>query len=218
MTNEETSVIEQANSAHALLEELILAKYNIAANYLVIGGILSKIRRDGLFKMLGCDSFNEFLGMPEVKLKHSKANYLAHIYELYKVKLGVDDSRLLKIGIANLNLIAPVVESDKEEWLSKAESLSSSDLRIELGVGPGENVSPPCPPALPCPNGCAICGESPTEKSHFPITRGAGARDEDWVPMCRGCHEEFHRGPEKFILNYKRNWSRWFYDHMNRGE
>ena len=223
MNAEETSVIEQGAIAHKNLEGILAAKYNVVANYLVLGLLFKENRDEGLFKLLGYDSFEDFIASPEVGFSRSKAYGLIRIRELYKEKLGIDDKTLLEIGNAKLALIAPVVESDKEGWLEKARHLSKSDLRIEMGQGPGENkhISPPIPAsALPPEAPCAICGEKPTEKSHVPITRGAGGEEvEDWwIPSCRRCHEEYHQDPKEWVWKNRKNWARWFYSHLNRGE
>ena len=219
MHAEEKSLIEQSAIAERNLDDILHAKYNVVANYLVLGLLFKENRDNGLFKLLGHDSFEDFLGTPEVGFSRSKAYQLIHIRELYKDKLGVDDKMLLEIGNAKLALIAPVVESDKDGWLGKARELSKSDLRVSIAEAGGKFLSPPTSPPRPsslslpmdCINGCG-----PGERSHFPITRGAGADDSWWVPMCRDCHEEFHRGAETFIEKYKRNWARYYYTHMNR--
>lgn len=212
MTTQELEVRARDNK-----EQIHQAVYNVRANFLLLGKLLKENRDNALWK-LEYDSFEGLLGDPSIGLKRSTAYGLIQIVELYLEKLGVPAERILGIGNAKLLAIAPVVESDKEGWLAQAEQLSKSDLKISIAEAGGKAVSPPAPPPRPSSGGCAICGESPTEKSHFPITKGAGARDDDWIPMCRGCHDEFHRGAEKFILNYKRNWSRYFYDFLRRGE
>ena len=221
MNAEITNVIAQSAKAEENRDAIIQAKLNVAANYLILARLLNENHRDSLYKLLGCDSFDEFLGMPEVGFKRSTAYNLIKVWKLYKEKLGIDDHTMLDIGHTKLLKIAPVVEQDKDEWLGKAKSLSVSDLTEEIsGVSGARQLSPPIkspapPPLMACINGCG-----PGEKSHFPITRGAGGQEveEWWVPMCRSCHDEFHRGADTFILNYKKNWARWYNTHLNRGE
>ena len=224
MNAEEQSVIEQGAIAHKNLEGILAAKYNLVANYLVLGLLFKENRDEGLFKLLGYDSFEDFIGSPDVGFSRSKAYGLIRIRELYKEKLGIDDKTLLEIGNAKLALIAPVVEKDREGWLDKAKHLSKSDLRLEIdGQGPGVNLSPFSPPPpvpAPLPNSCINGCKGDTEKSHFPITRGAGGQEVDdwWVPMCRGCHTEYHQSPKEWTWKYRKNWARWFYSHLSRGE
>lgn len=212
MTTEELELRAKDNK-----EQIHLAVYNVRANFLILGKLLKENRDLSLWKT-EYDSFESLLGDPQIGIKRSTAYGLIHIVELYLDKLGVPAERILSIGNAKLLAIAPVVESDKDGWLAQAEQLSKSDLKISIAEAGGKAVSPPAPPPRPsspmdCINGCG-----PGERSHFPITRGAGGKEvEDWwVPMCRPCHDEFHRGPLDFINKYKRNWARYYYSNLKR--
>ena len=219
MTQEEKNLIEQTAKANDNKEQIIQAKFNIAGNYLILARLLKENRDNAYWKLEGCDTFDEFLGQPEVSFSRSKAYSLIRIWELYKDRLHLDDHTLLDIGNAKLALIAPVVESDREGWLAKAKHLSKSDLKIELGQGPGTSrfSSPPAPASVLPPDApCAICGEKPTEKSHFPCSRGASTPEDHWVPMCRECHQDFHARPKDFTWDFKRKWADYFYERINR--
>lgn len=222
MNAEETSVIEQGAIAHKNLEGILAAKYNVVANYLVLGLLFKENRDEGLFKLLGYDSFEDFIGSPEVGFSRSKAYGLIRIRELYKEKLGIDDKTLLEIGNAKLALIAPVVESDKEGWLEKARHLSKSDLRIEIGQGPGDKISlsPPPPAPVPLPGSCVNGCPGDVDRHHFPVGRSSSSDEAgDWtIPLCRKCHTEYHQEPKEWTWKYRKNWARWFYSHLNRGE
>lgn len=215
MTTEELELRAKDNK-----EQIHLAVYNVRANFLILGKLLKENRDYSLWKT-EYDSFESLLGDPQIGIKRSTAYGLIHIVELYLDKLGVPAERILSIGNAKLLAIAPVVESDKDGWLAQAEQLSKSDLKISIAEAGGKAVSPPAPPPRPSPTDpCAICGETPTEKSHFPITRGAGGKEvEDWwMPMCRSCHNLFHVDPKAFVWDYKRKWAKYFYDFLRRGE
>jgi hypothetical protein len=220
MKAEEASIIEQGALAHKNLEDIISAQYNVVANYFIIAKCLSECQEMSWWKILGDESFNAFLGRPELGFKRSWAYELIKIYRLYVEKLGVSAEDFVQIGPTKLLKMASVVEGDKEKWISDAKVLSVSDLNLEIqGAGPGEiKVSPPtsAPPSpMTCINGCG-----PGEKSHFPVTRGAGGDEvEDWwIPMCRECHSKFHADPKGFTWTYKRAWAKYLYGHLNRGE
>ena len=219
MQAEEVSIIEQGALAHRNLEDIISAQYNVVANYFIIAKGLTECQEMSWWKVLGDDSFNAFLGRPELGFKRSWAYELIKIYKLYVQRLGVSAEDFIHIGPTKLLKMASVVEQDKERWLGDAKALSVSDLDIEIqGAASGVKLSPPTSvpsPPMTCINGCG-----PGEKSHFPVTRGAGGKDvEDWwVPMCRKCHSEFHDNPINFTWTYKRAWARYFYGHLNRGE
>jgi hypothetical protein len=217
MNAEETSVIEQSALAEKNLDDILRAKYNVVANYLALGLLFKENRDGGLFKLLGYDSFEDFIGSPEVAFSRSKAYLLIHIRELYKDKLGIDDKTLLEIGNSKLALIAPVVESDKEGWLTKARELSKSDLRIELGREPGKQLSPPAP-ASAASSGCVVCGKGGTDNHHFPVTRGAGCPDNWTIPLCREHHTEYHNEPKDWIWENRRKWAAYFYERISGTE
>ena len=216
MTAEETSLMVQSakaeeEAASKNYEDLLQAKYTIGANTLVVARLLKECRDHGYWKVLKHDSFEGFLGSPELGFRRSKAYALIQLYELYVDKLNVPADRMLSIGTSKLSKIAPIVESDVEGWLSKAEHLSKSDLSIELGRVPGKPISPPTSASvhspdrddMTCINGCG-----PGEKSHFPVGRGGSAEECWWIPMCRGCHTAYHREPKEWMWTYRKNWAR----------
>jgi hypothetical protein len=218
MTSEEKTVIT-ANKAHENYEATIQARANIQGNFLVLGQLLKSNRDDSLWKFLDHDSFESYLGSPEFGFKRSTAYKLIALVELYIDKLNVPANRLVAVGTSKLDKIAKVVESDVEGWLSKAEHLSVSSISEELGRGPGKtSFSPPSknPTLGQCINGCS----EPAQKMHFPITRGAGGDEvkDWWIPACGKCHQEYHADPKEWTWKYRRNWARWFYSHINRGE
>jgi hypothetical protein len=219
MTEEEQDIIEQSKKADQNKADIITAKFNVAANYLVLAKLLKENRDKSYWKLNNCDSFEEFLGQPEIGFSRTKAYLLIHIWELYKDKLQIDDHTLLDIGNAKLALIAPVVESDKESWLARARHLSKSDLLIELGRGPGETQLSPPPSAPAHPPDCQVCvgcGKTPVDKHHFPVTRGAGAPEGWWIPLCRECHTDYHDRPKDWTWDNKRRWASYFYERISR--
>jgi len=219
MTQEEKSLITQSARAEENKEQIIQAKLNVAANYLVLAHLLKENRDGSLYKLLGCDSWDEFLGMPEISFSRSKAYSLIQIWELYKDKMGIDDHTLLDIGNAKLLMVAPYVEKDKE-WLNKAKALSKSDLRLEInGVSGRETISPPSKsPAPPSSKSCVACGNDKVDRHHFPVSRGASCPDEWWIPLCRACHTEYHNAPKEWTWTYRRKWAGYLYSLINRGE
>ena len=77
-------------------------------------------------------------------------------------------------------------------------------IKNRLTEGGGRNNTPPesadiIPPSLPPSNyeenlslPCPICGKTPVEKAHYPTTIGAGAAEDEWIPLCSACHREHH--------------------------
>jgi hypothetical protein len=212
MTTQELEVRAKVNK-----EQIHEAIYNVRANFLVLGKLLKENRDVGLWK-LEYDSFEALLGDPGIGLKRSTAYGLIQIVELYLDKLGVPADRVLAIGNSKLLAIASVVEADKEGWLSQAEALSKSDLKIQIAEAGGKTLSPPTLSPRPSSPMTCINECGPGEKSHFPVGRGGSAEDDWWVPMCRKCHTEYHLEPKDWSWKYRRNWAKYLYGLVNRGE
>lgn len=222
MTSAEETTIVIADRAHKNYENTIRAKSGIESGFIVLGILLQENQRDGLFKFLDYDSFNEYLGAPELGFKRSTAYKLINLVTLYVDKLKVPEDRLIGIGSTKLDAIAKVVENDVEGWLAKAEHLSKSSLDEDIERGRAEGnkplSSPPPSPSGPTPSGCAICGKPEWEKSHWPCTRGARTPENWWLPMCRECHGGFHADPAGWTWKYKRNWAKYFYERISGTE
>jgi len=227
LTAEETSLMVQSakaeeEAASKNYEDLLQAKYTIGANTLVVARLLKECRDHGYWKVLKHDSFEGFLGSPELGFRRSKAYALIQLYELYVDKLNVPADRMLSIGTSKLSKIAPIVESDVEGWLSKAEHLSKSDLSIELGRVPRDvKLSPPPSVSRPPSTVCCNCGDhnpdGPVDRHHFPVGRVSSMDEKgDWtIPLCRKCHTEYHQEPKEWTWTYRKNWMRYL---VSRGE
>lgn len=213
MTKSEESAIISADRAHHNYDEIVKCKVYAAANFLKTGGLLKESLDNAYWKVLGYDSWESFLGSPDISMKIKWAYDLIRVYRVFVEKLGMEQRELLGIDISKLILVAPVAESDPE-WVDKARHLSKSDLKLELGRGPGQKnkVLSPLSPPNPAPACCCICGKPEWEKSHFPSSRGAGTPEHHWVPLCRVCHTEFHQSPKDWTWTYKRQWAKYLYD------
>jgi hypothetical protein len=94
------------------------------------------------YASLGFERFEDFCKAPiesgGLNISTSYASQLITTYEKFVKKLGVSMERLRDIGIRKLYLIKNEINEDnKEELLSMAESLSSSDLGLKIkGIDP----------------------------------------------------------------------------------
>ena len=221
--------IEQAEKNH---QDFLEAKFGVVANYLKAGEFLNDNLAHAYFKVLGYDSFEEYLGTPDVAMGRSKAYGLIQIYKTFVEKLGVPGADLLEIGTSKLLLIAPVVESDKDEWIAKAKHLSKSDLKAELqGRVAGTKKLPPLSkPPTPSPglppkmtpgqyvrhverSPCCVCGRSPVVKAHFPRTRVRANKPWYVIPLCGECHAE-QEGHKDWMWAYREKWGDWFFNNI----
>lgn len=217
MTSAEETTIVSANKAHENYEKTVQARANIEGNFIVLGILLQENQRDALYKFLGYDTFNEYLGTPELGFKRSTAYKLIALINLYVDKLKVPANRLIGVGSTKLDAISRVVENDVEGWLSKAEHLSKSSLDEEIdGREPGE-IKPSPPPVSSSPSDCVNGCQGDVDRHHFPVGRVSSCDEKgDWtIPLCRGCHTEYHREPKDWMWTYKKNWMRYL---VNRVE
>jgi len=121
------------------------------------------------------------------------------------------------------------------DWLDKAKTLSKIDLINEVRQyqGKQELGNPPTPEEFRQDNSpfmetsgmaglltyldyvkaqpCIVCGANPTDKMHFPKTRGAGAPENWIIPCCRKCHVEYHTNPLKWMHDNQDKWAGYFY-------
>jgi hypothetical protein len=178
-----------------------------AAEYLI------EMRDKKLFKHLDHDTFNDYLGDPDV-IPRSTAYSFIHIYEKYVLQHGWTPPEVEGIGHSRLQLIAPVVDRAPDDWKHNAQQLSTSDLINEVRAAKGkppmnreepDNLTsfskkqesgssdtssyPEIALSLPCP----ICGGVPVEKAHYPTTQKAGAKEDEFIPLCHECHMGQHQ-------------------------
>lgn len=228
MTAEESAIIK-ADEAHKNYEQTIQCRANLQSNFLVLGKLLKDNRDCSLYKFLGHDSFDEYLGSPELGFKRSTAYGLIKLIELYVNKLNVAPQRLIAVGTTKLGKIAGVVESDIEGWLSKAEHLSKSSLDEEIGRGPGEKYLSPLspPPPTSAPNEylkrvkespCCVCDKSPATMAHFPRTKVRCSEPWMVIPLCGECHRLQEDGGKDWCWENRQFWGDWFYKNIVRGE
>jgi len=239
IVRETTDDVELGERAHLNYGGILEAKGQVGRDFLVLGRLLKENRDKRYFKALGYDTFEDFLGSPDIAMSRSMVFDLIRAVEVFIDKLARPMDELAPIGISKLSAIAkddkagqPVVYQDVEEWMSKAKELSRSDLLEEVApftpnakvrrsdaprstdwrsIRPGEHYVEYVR-EVPC----AICGKhsnegAKTHAAHFPIGRGAGAPDDWVIPMCGDCHAEHHHDPNAFMVKYARQWGSWFY-------
>ena len=220
LTKTEEVEVPVADIAHENFTRTIDAKCEIAKNFLTLGKLLKECLDEGYWKLLGSESFEAYVAQPEIALSRSYAYQVVKLYEVYVQKLGLATETLQAIGPHRLIRLLPAAEDGRfdEEMLGKAASLSLSDLETEYRGEKrhkkrereieyyGEDYD-----EWMMSGGCCICGDT-GEKSHFPRTRGAGAGESDWIPMCRQHHSEFHsQGVDTFMAGNKYKLFDWFY-------
>lgn len=102
-------------------------------NFLELGMRLCQFEENRDYEKLGHASFNAYLADPDVDMSRSQAYELIGLYRDYELRLEIPREKLLLAGPTKLGVIRRVVDEENVyEWISKAETLSRSDLRHEV--------------------------------------------------------------------------------------
>lgn len=220
--------------AAANFEAIKQTGVDIANKMLDLAALFYHNRTQGYYKMLGYERWQDFVADPETGgYRSSTIRGLILIYRKYVVEMGADKPLLSSIGFSKLRIISPVVEADPDEWLAKANTLSKSDLILEVKEAQGESIELPAtvphhdqPPIYPglCSSysqyvtrqPCCVCDDPPpSDPAHWPVTQDPGddPGNEEWkIPLCRECHSEFHRrGDLSFFKAYRRKIGRYLF-------
>jgi len=226
---------EELDKAENVHKEILARTIITANNLLELGKLFKTIRDEKLYKLLGAETFGEYIGYPEISFGRSTIYSFIHVYELFVLKLKYPPERLSKIGHRRLQIITPVLnkEGNQDEewcdatfWLDNAEVLSESDLINEVRRVQGKPEMIPKPKEvenvypfdfktyLDFVKGspCIICNNPKSDAHHFPRTKGAGAEDTHAIPLCRECHSEAQRDTFDYLWLYKDKIFTYFYD------
>lgn len=122
-----SQIAEEAYTNHQLI---IKIKQSITKDFWNLA-IMLKINRDRkYYRTLGYETFEEYLGTPEISLSRAYTYKLIKNYELWVQKYRVSPAKLQGIDSEKLYLVGVVAtKEDYEEWLEKAKVLSRSDIR-----------------------------------------------------------------------------------------
>jgi hypothetical protein len=227
--NDEVTLNRSLPLAYGMFQEICQRRSEIAINFLELGRLFKAMRDERYFECLDYETFEEFLGCPEISMRRSTVYGLIQIYELFVERLKIDHAFLASIGHAKLQVISPVVRNatDPTDWIYKARELSRSDLITEVRLAQGKPDSgPPMREgeaqtldkfqdylAYARAHPCVVCKKTlEVDLHHFPITKGAGAPDRWVIPLCRACHTESHQDPKEFLWRWREKIFAFFYD------
>jgi len=122
-------------TANEKIQAINSIKSDLENNFVVLGQLLSEIKRTKLFKFKGYKTFREFVEN-EFNLSGSFAAKVIGTYEFFIEKLDIDEMSVKNIGLDKLSLIKPIVKdmnfTETEEWIKKAEEVPTTELREEI--------------------------------------------------------------------------------------
>jgi hypothetical protein len=132
------SLITKDLKKYEIHDKIIELKKSIETSFIKMGAYLKVIRDNKLFKEKGCETFEEYLAIPELSLNRSTVYAIINVYEIFiegkSEKSGQPDiDEIAEIGYTKLSRISQFKDSeDFEEWIYKAKTLSLSDLGAEI--------------------------------------------------------------------------------------
>lgn len=132
LVQQPTMIAERADRAHQLEQQVVVGCRTIRAAWLHLAAYLHEINAERLYQLLGYETFNEWLGVPEISLSRSHAYALIGAYVEFVVERGIDPAQIGAIEATKLAETLPALrrgEVEVEDAIADADSLSRSDLR-----------------------------------------------------------------------------------------
>lgn len=135
-----STVMPQSATVRAMLEgQDALAAARELVNrseetYFTLGGVLSTIYRQNIFKSLGFDGKRGFADYTaaDLGINYRKAMYLLEIYEQFTA-LGLDETRLAAIGWSKAKELTKHATAENiEELLGHAAAMTRTDLQAHI--------------------------------------------------------------------------------------
>lgn len=134
---------EEGALAYRLHGAIMDLKASIELRFWQLGQALKEMRDSELYKVLGAETFNEYLGFPELSLQRSQAYKFISICEQAE-RLQLAPERLALIDKDKLATALPKATPETiEDVLADCETLSRSDLQ-EQYKSPGSVERPSC--------------------------------------------------------------------------
>jgi len=110
-------------------QKIIALKNNIEKDFMILASLLITNHDEKYYKVLGYETWEEFLAIPEVSISRSFAYKIMQVYRVWVIKYGVSQENLdidnEKLFLASIQ----ATEENYEEWLERARTLSRSDIR-----------------------------------------------------------------------------------------
>ena len=126
----QTKIMEKrGKSAFENCQNIIALKNNIGQDLLRLASLLVVNHNENYYKILGYDTWEGFLAIPEISMSRVWAYKLIKVYETWVEKFGVEPAKL-DIDLEKLFLtIKKATKENYKEVLEQARNLSRSDVK-----------------------------------------------------------------------------------------
>lgn len=135
-----TEVVDtRAESAEQVEKEIIKGCQAIRTVWVALAAKLHEFHFQKMWEERGCDTFEEWLGTPEISLGRSQTYALIEIYEELVMKRQIEPEKLTA-DASKIVQVLPALrrgEVEVDAALSDAEVLSRADLREKYGKQSG---------------------------------------------------------------------------------
>ena len=141
--------------------KILSLRNEIEMNFIKLGGYLKLVNDNALYKEKGCQTFNEYIAMPELSFQRSTAYAIMGVYEDY-IEGGLSETLDISgISYYKLDRIRQFKDEPIEvmkEWVLKAREDSLSDLNAEIRIAKGEKEEVYIPKTKSFTLTCPHCG------------------------------------------------------------
>jgi len=124
----------QAAEAHRVHRDIVGMKAHLTEYALLMGNALGRMREGRLYKLLDYDTWESYLGSPELSIRPRTAERMIRVARRWIGELGYATEQLEDVGITKLDLGVGLLEAGEkpQRVLEDARALSSSDLIKQL--------------------------------------------------------------------------------------
>lgn len=148
-----TVIVDREQRAHELESEVFEGCQAIRKAWVYLAAYLYEMQSGHYYQLLGYESFDEWIGIPEISLSRSHVYALTGAYSELVIERKIELSQIEDIDSTKLGEILPAIRSGRVEVLdaiADAKVLSRSDLREKLTQETGhpldaEKARPICP-------------------------------------------------------------------------
>lgn len=120
--------------AFDIQSDVMAARAAQVRTWVPLARVLYDFHTSKAWEALGCESFNEWLGQPEVSLGRSDAYAMIAAWRELVERRGIPQNRLETLDVSKVAVVLPAVKAgrvDVEQALADVAVLSRSDLRCE---------------------------------------------------------------------------------------
>ena len=125
----------ESMSAEEKFAALANLKDKLEDNFVMLGQLLSEIKRSKLYLFKGYENFKDFVET-EYQLSGSLAGKLISTFDLFIEEMDIDENEVKEIGFDRLQMIKPFMKKAdwqvRDEWIHKAEEMPFKELREHI--------------------------------------------------------------------------------------